>query len=149
MAGRKQERPLGATLGNVLILLLLGECQVVSLLKKARSIHFVHLLITRFDDSNASPCNIMEAAMETVETTAHNEIHGVRHLRVQVLVRVCEESAIKAVGHSHRHGVDRGVTICCVLEEVGHAHVGVETQKTVKQNHACSFILDCESNLIS
>mmetsp|Transcript_30399 Transcript_30399/g.94299 ORF Transcript_30399/g.94299 Transcript_30399/m.94299 type:complete len:222 (-) Transcript_30399:428-1093(-) len=81
--GVGQNDALGAALWDVLVLVLLGQGEVVTLVEERGLVALVGLLVTREDQADSPPRDVAEAHVEAKEVSAVHEVDGVGRGRVE------------------------------------------------------------------
>jgi hypothetical protein len=81
----QQNGALGTALGNVLVLALLSQREVVVLVKEAAEVDRIGFAIPRSDDADTATGNVAETEMEAPEFRSDNEEHAEKRGRVLCL----------------------------------------------------------------
>eukprot|EP00123_Amoebidium_parasiticum_P015998 comp23238_c0_seq1/m.37929 comp23238_c0_seq1/g.37929 ORF comp23238_c0_seq1/g.37929 comp23238_c0_seq1/m.37929 type:complete len:480 (+) comp23238_c0_seq1:1675-3114(+) len=102
----KQDRALGPSLGNVLVLVLLCGCEVVVLIEEGGDVFVECLRVGRADYADATTCNISKPHVEPTELTTENKEHAEHGARV---LEFGKEGRVEAEGEGDLCG---GVEVC-------------------------------------
>mmetsp|Transcript_42179 Transcript_42179/g.100855 ORF Transcript_42179/g.100855 Transcript_42179/m.100855 type:complete len:474 (-) Transcript_42179:961-2382(-) len=118
--GVRQDDALGTTLRDVLVLVLLRECEVVALVEQRRVVPLVRRLVPGEHQADAAAGDVSEADVESVEVAALDEVDGIGQGRVEVCGPVLQHHCrVQAEGEGARR---------LGLEEVGQEQARVEGQ---------------------
>mmetsp|Transcript_40612 Transcript_40612/g.94316 ORF Transcript_40612/g.94316 Transcript_40612/m.94316 type:complete len:226 (+) Transcript_40612:1409-2086(+) len=120
----RQDHTFGSTFWNVLVFILLRECQVVALVKQRGKVAIIDRLIPRQDEPDPATSHIPETGVEAHEVSSTNEVDAIRHLRVKGRGPVFE-------GHGRVQSEGKGPW-SLVLEEVRQKDAVVESEEHVQ-----------------
>mmetsp|Transcript_23670 Transcript_23670/g.68447 ORF Transcript_23670/g.68447 Transcript_23670/m.68447 type:complete len:367 (-) Transcript_23670:1335-2435(-) len=119
--GVREDDALRATLGNVLVLHVLRQREVVTLVEQGGSVTLVRRPVPRQHDADTTSGNIPEAHMEAHEGPAADEVDAMGDVRVH--------GCRPALQHHFRIQTEGHGTWRLRLEKVGEQHALVESEK--------------------